>query len=332
MGELSTKYNPAEVEERHYAAWEKAGYFRADPAHPGAPFTIVIPPPNVTGMLHIGHALNGTLQDILTRWRRMQGRNALWLPGTDHAGIATQHVVERKLRADKIDPRALGRDEFIKRVWEWKEQYGSTIIRQLKSIGSSCDWSRERFTMDPGLSRAVRVVFKRLYDEGLIYRGDYMVNWSPKLQTALSDDEVEHREIDGHLWHFRYPYADGSGHAIVAATRPETMLGDTAVAVNPDDGRYKNMIGRMVTLPLMNRPIPIIADSFVDKEFGTGMVKVTPAHDPNDYWIGQRHNANIGQRHVMPFINILDVSAHLNENVPAAYRGMEHLEARKAVV
>ncbi len=323
MENLPTKYNPAEVEARLYAQWESAGYFHADPARGGTPHTIVIPPPNVTGVLHIGHALNNTLQDILTRFRRMQGRNALWMPGTDHAGIATQHVVERKLRAEKIDPRALGREKFIEKVWEWKEHHGSTIIRQLKTLGCSCDWERERFTMDAGLSRAVRVVFKRLFDEGLIYRGDYMVNWSPKLQTALSDDEVEYREVDGRLWHFRYPYADGSGHAVVATTRPETMLGDTAVAVNPEDERYKSLIGKKVTLPLMNRPIPIIADPFVDKNFGTGMVKVTPAHDPNDYEMGKRHG--------LQFINLLHPDGRLNEHA-GAYAGLEIAVARKRVV
>ena len=323
MENLAPQYDPKSVEERLYAQWEEAGYFHAEPARGGEGYSIVIPPPNVTGILHLGHALNGTIQDILVRWRRMQGRNTLWLPGTDHAGIATQHVVERKLREEGIDHRDLGRDEFIRRVWEWKERHGSAIIRQFKSLGCSCDWQRERFTMDEGLSRAVRVVFKRLFDEGLIYRGNYLVNWSPKLQTALSDDEVEYRDVEGSLWYFRYPYKDGPGHAVVATTRPETMLGDCAVAVNPEDERYADLIGKSCMLPLMDREIPIIADPIVSAEFGTGMVKVTPAHDPNDYAIGQRHE--------LEFINILLPDGRLNDNA-GKYAGLEVAEARRRVV
>jgi valyl-tRNA synthetase len=321
--ELSSRYDPHALEARIYESWEREGYFVADPKRPGKPYAIVIPPPNVTGFLHIGHALNNALQDILIRWRRMQGYNVLWVPGTDHAGIATQHVVERDLRKQGIDRRDLGREKFLERVWAWKEQYGSRIIHQLKRLGCSCDWSRERFTMDAGLSRAVATVFKRLFDEGLIYRGDYLVNWSPKLQTALSDDEVVHKEIHGHLWHFRYPMEGGEGSVVVATTRPETMLGDTAVAVHPDDERYAAMRDKCVLLPIMNRRIPIIADDFVDKAFGTGAVKVTPAHDPNDY--------DMGKRHGLEFINLLNPDGTLNENA-GAFAGLSVQEARKRVV
>jgi valyl-tRNA synthetase len=321
--EMSSRYDPHALERRIYEEWESGGRFTADAENPAEPYTIVIPPPNVTGFLHVGHALNNALQDILTRWRRMQGRNTLWLPGTDHAGIATQHVVERALRAEGKDRRELGREAFLERVWAWKEVYGSRIICQLKRLGCSCDWSRERFTMDEGLSRAVATVFKRLYDEGLIYRGDYLVNWSPKLQTALSDDEVEHREAQGHLWHFKYPLEDGGGEIVVATTRPETMLGDTAVAVHPDDERYAAMHGKYVMLPLMNRRIPVIPDPFVDKAFGTGAVKVTPAHDPNDYEMGRRHD--------LEFINLLNPDGTLNDNA-GAYAGLGVADARKRVV
>ncbi len=323
MENLDPKYNPKVVEDRLYKFWDEAGYFVADPEKGQPSFTIVIPPPNVTGVLHIGHALNGTIQDILTRWHRMRGFNTLWLPGTDHAGIATQHVVAKKLMAEGIDSREIPREAFIEKIWEWKEHHGSTIIRQFKTLGCSCDWSRERFTVDEGLSRAVRLVFKRLFDEGLIYRGDYMVNWSPKLQTALSDDEVEHKEVAGHIWTLKYPFSDGSGYAHVATTRPETMLGDTAVAVNPNDERYKHLIGRTVTLPLMNREIPIIGDDFVSTEFGTGMVKTTPAHDPNDYEIGKRHG--------LEFINLMNPDGTLNENA-GPYAGLSMPEGRKRVV
>ena len=322
--ELSSRYEPQSIETTIYERWEEAGYFHADADNQAESFTIVIPPPNVTGYLHIGHALNNTLQDILIRWRRMQGRNALWVPGTDHAGIATQHVVERQLREKEgVDRRDLGREKFLERVWEWKEQYGSRIIGQLKRLGCSCDWQRTRFTMDDGLSRAVLTVFKRLFEEGLIYRGNYLVNWSPKLQTALSDDEVVHKEVHGHLWHIKYPLADGSGFIQVATTRPETMLGDTAVAVHPEDPRYAEMHGKTVILPLMNREIPIITDGIVEKEFGTGAVKVTPAHDPNDYEMGRRHD--------LEFINLLKPDGILNENA-GPYAGLSTQEARKRVV
>lgn len=322
--QLSSRYNPHDLEPALYERWEKGGYFTANPASPAEPYTIVIPPPNVTGYLHIGHALNNTLQDILIRWRRMQGKDALWVPGTDHAGIATQHVVEKKLWKDEhLDRRDLGREKFLERVWAWRDQYGTRIITQLKRLGCSCDWSRTRFTMDAGLSRAVLTVFKRLFEEGLIYRGDYLVNWSPKLQTALSDDEVEYKMVKGHLWHIRYPMADGEGSIIVATTRPETMLGDTAVAVHPEDERYKHLIGRQVKLPLMHRLIPIIADTFVEREFGTGAVKVTPAHDPNDY--------DMGLRHELKMINILTPDGHLNDNA-GPYKGLEILAGRKKVV
>ena len=322
--ELSSRYEPQALENAIYQKWEAGGYFHADVNSAKAPFTIVIPPPNVTGYLHIGHALNNSLQDILIRWRRMQGRDALWVPGTDHAGIATQHVVERQLREKEgVDRRDLGREKFLERVWTWKEQYGSRIISQLKRLGSSCDWQRERFTMDAGLSKAVLTVFKRLFEEGLIYRGFYLVNWSPKLQTALSDDEVVYKEVKGHLWHIKYPLEDGSGYIQVATTRPETMLGDTAVAVHPEDARYAALHGKRVMLPLMNRAIPIITDEVVEKEFGTGAVKVTPAHDPNDYEMGKRHN--------LEFINLLNADGTLNENA-GEYKGLTTQEARKRVV
>jgi len=332
MPELPKAYIPKDAEERWYPFWERHGYFHAAVNPARRPYTVVIPPPNITGVLHMGHVLNNTLQDIFIRWKRMQGSEALWMPGTDHAGIATQHVVERSLMKEGKTRHDLGREEFIARVWKWKEQYGGTITRQLRMLGTSLDWERERFTMDDGLSAAVQEMFVRWYEKGLIYRGKYIVNWCPKDHTALSDDEVNYTEQNTSLWYLRYPIKDLKDYAVIATTRPETMLGDTAVAVHPEDDRYKHLVGRMVMLPLTGREIPIIADEFVDPSFGTGMVKVTPAHDPNDYWIGQRHNAGIGQRHQMPFINILDVSARLNENVPEAYRGMEHLDARKAVV
>ncbi len=319
---MAKGYQPAEIESRHYQRWEDAGYFA--PSGSGSPYSIVIPPPNVTGTLHIGHAFGGTVQDALTRYHRMRGNDTLWQPGTDHAGIATQMVVERLLAAEGQSKHDLGRDGFIDRVWEWKEQSGNRISQQLRRLGSSVDWSRERFTMDEGLSAAVTEVFVQLYEEGLIYRGKRLVNWDPVLHTALSDLEVLSNEEQGSLWRFRYPLADGDGHVVVATTRPETMLGDSAVAVHPDDDRYRSLIGKSVALPLANRDIPIIADDYVDAEFGTGCVKITPAHDFNDYDVGRRHDLAV--------INILDEDANLNDAVPEAYRRLNRFEARKRVV
>jgi valyl-tRNA synthetase len=332
MSELPKAYDPKEAEERWYPLWEKHGLFHAKANPDKKPYAIVIPPPNITGILTMGHVLNNSIQDVFVRWKRMQGFETLWMPGTDHAGIATQNVVEKSLTKEGKTRHDLGRDEFIKLVWTWKEEYGGTIIKQLRKLGTSCDWERERFTMDEGLSNAVREIFVRLYERGLIYRGKYIVNWCPKDHTAISDDEVEYNEQQSHLWYIKYPIKDLKDYAIVATTRPETMLGDTAIAVNPKDERYKHLVGRMAILPLANRDIPVITDDFVDPQFGTGMVKVTPAHDPNDYWIGERHNANLGQRHVMAPINIYDISARMNDNVPEKYRGMDRFDARKAVL
>jgi valyl-tRNA synthetase len=315
-------YQPAEIESRHYRRWEDAGFFA--PSGQGDTYSIVIPPPNVTGTLHIGHAFGNTIMDVLTRYQRMRGHNTLWQPGTDHAGISTQMVVERQLAAEGKSKHDLGREAFVARVWEWKEHSGDRITQQLRRLGSSVDWSRERFTMDPGLSAAVTEVFVRLHEDGLIYRGKRLVNWDPVLRTAVSDLEVVSNEEQGKLWRFRYPLADGDGHVVVATTRPETMLGDTAVAVHPDDERYRKLVGGQVRLPLADRPIPIVADDHVDPEFGTGCVKITPAHDFDDYEVGQRHDLAV--------INILDESAHLNDAVPAAYRGLDRFEARDRVV
>src|SRR5688500_611122 len=292
LRQLEKTYDPKQAEERWYQFWIDKKYFHASLDHPGEPYTIVIPPPNITGSLHIGHALNNTLQDILIRWRRMQGRNALWIPGTDHAGIATQNVVQRQLMAEGSSREASGREAYIARVWDWKTQSGGTILQQRKRLGASCDWDRVRFTMDEGLSKAVREVFVRLYEEGLIYRGERLINWCPRCLTALSDIEVEHEETKGKLYHIRYPLVDDpSTSLIVATTRPETMLGDTAVAVHPDDPRYRHLIGKKVRLPLTTREIPIVGDSIlVDLEFGTGAMKITPAHDFNDFDAGERHN------------------------------------------
>jgi len=320
---IATKYDPHAIEEKWYQRWEESGVFQADPASAKPPFSIVIPPPNVTGSLHIGHALNNTLQDILCRKARMEGYDVLWVPGCDHAGIATQNVVERQLAKEKQSRHDMGRDKFVERVWEWKNQYGGTIMRQLRRLGSSLDWSRERFTMDAGLSEAVREVFVRLYQEGLIYRGDYIINWCPRCQTALSDIETEHQDVPGHFWNFKYPFADGSGAVVVATTRPETMLGDTAVAVNPEDERYKNLVGKTVRLPLMNRDIPVVADAYVDKEFGTGVVKITPAHDPNDFWVGERHG--------LERINVMNPDGTMSA-AAGVYAGLDRFEARKRVV
>ena len=332
MSELTKAYVSKEAEEKWYAFWQENNYFHANANPSKKSYTIVIPPPNVTGILTMGHVLNNTIQDVFVRWRRMQGYETLWMPGTDHAGIATQNVVEKSLMKDGLRRHDLGREKFLEKVWTWKEQYGGTIIKQLKKLGTSCDWERERFTMDEGLSDAVQEIFIRLYKKGFIYRGKYIVNWCPKDHTAISDDEVNYVQAQTSLWHIKYPIKDLQEYAIVATTRPETLLGDTAVAVNPNDERYKHLVGRTVILPLTNREIPIITDDFVDPTFGTGMVKVTPAHDPNDYWIGERHNANIGQRHLMVPINIFDVSAKINEKAPAKYQGMDRYDARKEVI
>ncbi|MEN8107458.1 MAG: valine--tRNA ligase [Pseudomonadota bacterium] len=319
---MDKTYNPHSIEQRWYETWEQAGYF--SPSGTGKSYCIMIPPPNVTGSLHMGHAFQDTLMDALTRYHRMRGDNTLWQPGTDHAGIATQMVVERQLNSDDKTRHDLGREAFIKRIWDWKHESGGTITRQLRRMGSSVDWSRERFTMDTGLSEAVRETFVRLYEEGLIYRGKRLVNWDPVLHTAVSDLEVISAEETGHLWHMRYPLSDGSGHLVVATTRPETMLGDTAVAVHPDDERYTSLVGKTVALPLTGREIPVIADDYVDPEFGTGCVKITPAHDFNDYEMGKRHN--------LPMINILTIDACINDNAPEQYRGMDRYAARKQVV
>jgi valyl-tRNA synthetase len=319
---MDKTYNPHAIEQPWYETWEREGHFA--PSGGGEPYCIMIPPPNVTGSLHMGHAFQDTLMDALTRYHRMRGDNTLWQPGTDHAGIATQMVVERQLNSDNKTRHDLGREAFIERIWEWKHESGGTITRQLRRMGCSVDWSRERFTMDKGLSRAVRETFVRLYEDGLIYRGKRLVNWDPVLHTAVSDLEVISEEEAGHFWHMRYPLADGSGYLVVATTRPETMLGDAAVAVHPDDERYTSLLGKTVRLPLCEREIPIIADEYVDPEFGTGCVKITPAHDFNDYAIGQRHD--------LPLINVFTVDACINENAPAKYRALDRYEARKQIV
>ena len=319
---MDKTYRPEDIETRWYETWESRGYFQ--PSGEGEPYCIVIPPPNVTGSLHMGHAFQQTIMDALIRYHRMCGRDTLWQGGTDHAGIATQMVVERLLAAEGTDRHRLGREAFLERVWQWKELSGGTITRQQRRLGNSVDWSRERFTMDPELSEAVREVFVRLHDDGLLYRGKRLVNWDPKLHTAISDLEVVQEEEDGHLWHLRYPLVDGSGYLVVATTRPETMLGDVAVAVHPEDERYRHLVGKHLRLPLAEREIPVIADTYVDPAFGTGCVKITPAHDFNDYAIGQRHH--------LPMINILTPDAFLNDAVPEPYRGLERFEARQRVV
>jgi len=320
---LDKGYEPRDVERRWYRFWEENRLFAAEEQSARPSYSIVIPPPNVTGVLHMGHALNNTLQDILCRYRRLRGDNVLWMPGTDHAGIATQNVVERKLAQDGTDRHALGREQFIGEVWAWREKYGSAIINQLKRLGASCDWERERFTMDEGLSRAVRKVFVELYHQGLIYRGDYIINWCPRCHTALADLEVEHEEIDGSLYHIRYPFADGSGGIVVVTTRPETMLGDTAVAVHPADERYQKLRQGSVILPLMNREIPIIRDAYVDMAFGTGGLKVTPAHDPNDF--------EIGRRHALPSVKVIGDDGVMTAEA-GRYQGLDRTACRKAVV
>lgn len=322
--ELAKSFEPAEIESRWYPIWEKRGYFRAgtDPEKPG--FSIQLPPPNITGILHMGHAFNQTVMDTLTRYHRMAGYNTLWIPGTDHAGIATQIVVERQLEKEGIDRRDLGRDAFIQKIWDWQKVSGGTILSQMRRLGDSVDWDRTYFTMDEKLSKVVVDVFVRLYEEGLIYRGKRLVNWDPKLQSAVSDLEVESEEDNGHLWEIRYPAADGSEGVVVATTRPETLFGDQAVAVHPEDERYKHLVGKMLKLPLTDREIPVIADEYVDREFGSGCVKITPAHDFNDFEVGRRHN--------LPMLNVLTKTATMNENVPEKYRGMDRYACRKAAV
>ncbi len=322
--ELAKSFEPKDIESRWYPKWESSGYFKAGlDASKQENFCIQLPPPNVTGTLHMGHGFNQTLMDALTRYHRMKGDNTLWQPGTDHAGIATQIVVERQLDAQGISRHDLGREKFIEKVWEWKEYSGSTITKQMRRLGTSPDWSRERFTMDEGLSRAVTETFVRLYNEGLIYRGKRLVNWDPKLHTAVSDLEVVQEEEDGFMYHIQYPLSDGSGHLVVATTRPETMLGDVAVMVHPEDERYRHLIGKQVTLPLCERTIPVIADEYVDREFGTGVVKVTPAHDFNDYAVGQRHK--------LETISVLTLDAKINDHAPTKYRGMDRFDARKQI-
>jgi valyl-tRNA synthetase len=321
---LAKTYEPADAEARWSAAWLEHGYFRPESGPPDAPvFSLVIPPPNVTGSLHIGHALNNTLQDVLCRYKRMDGCRVLWVPGTDHAGIATQNVVERQLLAEGTDRHALGREAFVARVWRWKEASGGTIVRQLTRLGASCDWSRERFTLDEGLSRAVREVFVRLHDKGLVHRTQWLINWCPRCQTALSDLEVDHQEIDGFLYHLRYPLAEGGGAIAVATTRPETMLGDTAVAVHPEDARYTALVGRTAVLPVVGRRLPVIADTYVDRTFGSGAVKITPGHDFNDFQIGRTHG--------LPVVSVMDGAGVMNEHA-GPYRGLDRFACRERLV
>ena len=322
--ELEKNYNPSEIEDRLYQKWLDKKYFHAEVDRSKKPFTIVMPPPNITGKLHMGHALDNTMQDILIRFKRMQGYEALWVPGTDHASISTEVKVTNALKEEGIDKHELGREGFLKRTWEWKKEYGGTITSQLRKIGSSCDWDRERFTMDEGCSKAVQTVFINLYNKGLIYKGSRIVNWCPVCNTSISDAEVEHEEQAGHFWHINYPVVGEEGRFVeIATTRPETLLGDSALAVNPKDDRYKDLIGKQVQLPLTDRTIPVIADEYVDMEFGTGVVKITPAHDPNDFEVGKRHN--------LPEINILNDDATIN-NLGGKYAGMDRYEARKAMV
>lgn len=321
--ELDKQYSPQNVEDRTYKFWCDHKYFHAEVNPDKKPYTIVIPPPNITGQLHMGHALDETLQDILIRWRRMEGYETLWLPGTDHASIATEAKIVEAMRKEGINKEEIGREKFLERAWEWKAQYGGRIVEQLKKLGSSCDWDRERFTLDEGCSKAVREVFCKLYDKGLIYRGERIINWCPHCLTSISDAEVEYEDQAGHFWHLRYPFKDGSGYLELATTRPETLLGDTAVAVNPNDERYKDMVGKTLILPIVHREIPVIADDYVDIEFGTGVVKITPAHDPNDFEVGLRHNLEV--------INVLTPDAKIVDDYPK-YAGMDRYEARKAIV
>ncbi len=321
--EMAKAYNPNEFEDRIYDFWMKNNYFHAEVDENKKPYTIMMPPPNITGQLHMGHALDETLQDILIRWKRMQGYSALWLPGTDHASIATEAKIVEAMRAEGVTKDDLGREKFLERAWDWKKVYGGRITDQLKKLGSSCDWERERFTMDDGCSEAVKDVFVKLYEKGLIYRGERIINWCPHCCTSISDAEVDFAEHDGSFWHLRYPLTDGSGYVELATTRPETLLGDTAVAVHPDDERYKDFVGKTVTLPIVGREIPVVADEYVEMDFGTGVVKITPAHDPNDFEVGSRHN--------LPIINVMDDTAHMNENA-GKYQGMDRYECRKAIV
>ena len=321
--ELNKVYEPQAVEAEIYKMWQEGGYFHAERDEHKKPFTIVMPPPNVTGQLHMGHAMDATLQDSIIRFKRMQGYNALWIPGVDHAGIATQIKVEEELRKEGLTRYDLGREKFLERVWDWKNRFGNRIVEQQKKLGSSCDWDRARFTMDEGCSKAVREVFVSLYEKGLIYKGSRIVNWCPRCVTALSDAEVEYVDKPGHLWHIRYPLEDGSGEVIVATTRPETMLGDSGVCVNPNDERYKSIVGKNVILPLLNKPIPVVADDYAEMEFGTGCVKMTPAHDPNDFEVGLRHNLEV--------IRVLDDEGKVN-SLGGKYEGMDRYEARKAIV
>ena len=321
--DLAKQYDPKDVEDRIYKFWLDGKYFHAKCDPDKKPYTIVIPPPNITGQLHMGHALDNTLQDILIRYRRMQGYDALWLPGTDHASIATEAKIVEAMRKEGITKEDIGREGFLKRAWEWKEKFGGRIIEQLKKMGSSCDWDRERFTMDEGCSKAVKEVFINLYNKGLIYRGERIVNWCPHCLTSISDAEVEYEDQAGHFWHLRYPFKDGSGYLELATTRPETMLGDTAVAVNPNDERYKDIVGKTLILPIVHREIPVIADDYVEMDFGTGCVKITPAHDPNDFEVGLRHNLEV--------IDTFTDDAHIKPEW-GKYAGMDRMEARKAIV
>ncbi|MBQ2318696.1 MAG: valine--tRNA ligase, partial [Clostridia bacterium] len=321
--ELAKTYDPQSVEDRLYKFWVDGGFFHAEADPEKEPYTIVIPPPNITGQLHMGHALDETLQDILIRFRRMQGRATLWLPGTDHASIATEAKIVAAMAEEGLTKEDLGREKFLERAWDWKRTYGGRIVEQLKKLGSSCDWDRERFTLDEGCNKAVNEVFVRLYEKGLIYRGEKIINWCPHCLTSISEAEVDYEDQPGHFWHIRYPFADGSGYMNIATTRPETLLGDTALAVNPNDERYKDVIGKKVILPIVHREIPVVADDYVEMDFGTGVVKITPAHDPNDFEVGLRHNLEV--------INVMTDDAKITDDYPK-YAGMDRYDARKAIV